>query len=132
MRKVLIFGSSFVNHLENFDTTVDKRHTIAGQETQFSYKGFRGKSFDLFLDNPSILDRVLQDRPDYVFVLLGSNSITTIVEESSILNKARDFYELLTEKLKIFNPEAIIIASQVPLRFVENSNNRHHTPAPAE
>ena len=132
MLKVLVFGSSFVNHLKSFDTAKNKIHTIAGLEAQFTYIGYRGKSFELFNKNPGITDNVLQSCPDYVVVLLGSNSITTDVEEAFILDQARDFYDLLTEKLKVVNSKAVIIASQVPLRFVDDPNNKFHTPSPSE
>ena len=132
MLKILIFGSSFVNHLEKFDKTKDKIHTVAGFSAQFIYKGYRGHSFDLFLDKPAILDEILQCCPDYVFVLLGSNSITTRVNEASILDQARDFYKLFTDKLQVLNPNAVLVASQLPLRFVEDTNNIHCTPPPEE
>ena len=132
MLKILIFGSSFVNHLEKFDKAKDKIHTIAGISAQFIYKGYSGQSFDLFLDRPTILDKVLQCCPDYIFVLLGSNSITTRVEESTILDQARDSYKLLTGKLEVINNNALLIASQLPLRFVEDIDNKHCTPPPEE
>lgn len=130
MKKLLLFGSSHVAYLRNYDIT--RVHHLSGEKVRFIYRPFSGKSFEFFINNPYLIDRVLRCVPDYILVLFGGNSIKYTVQKSEVLTNCRIFYEILHEKIQLINPNAIIIAHQVPLRFNRNPNNKHHCPPPQE
>ena len=127
--KILVFGSSYCRDI----CEVDKVHNrvFHGINVEFIHRFFPGKSFEYFLETPSRIDTVLSSNPDYILVLFGGNSISTITPKKEILDNCRDFYDILYHKAILRNPDCKIVASQVPLRFV-NKRNRHHTPFPKE
>ena len=129
--KVLLLGSSLVYHLGVFDKTW--RHTLdCGRKIKFLYKGFSGWSYEEFLGKRGqrIIDSILSNPPDIIITILGANSIKTNVDKSVVLRNTMLFYKMLNEKFLSINPEGIIIASQLPLRFVTDPDNKHFTPDP--
>ena len=126
--KFLIFGSSLAYHLGVFDQV--KTRVINGITVEFIYKSFSGKSYEHFLKNPHLIDEVLQCQPDLVLVILGTNSISTKVTKSVLLQRCGDFYRLFRQRLDLVNPEARVISHQLPLRFVYD--HRHNTPKPPQ
>ena len=61
-------------------------------------------------------------------VIFGGNSISTLRPKHELLTNCRTFYVLLHTKVKAINSNALIIAHQLPLRFVTNGN--YNTPDP--
>ena len=117
--KTLIFGSSLCNKLESFDRK--KNHTIKGKKFVFRYRGFSGESFENFIDQPNRIDNILiEDVPDVIVVIFGGNSISTLIEPPIVYRWAKDFYALLKARLNIFNPSAVIVASEICMRYVYN------------
>ena len=130
--KVAIVGSSLARYLGQYDSTW--RHELeCRREVEFLYEGYPGWSFEEFLEprGKKKIDALLETKPDIVIGILGAYSIKTTVHRNDILIRAREFYNLLNEKLLAINPKGIIIASQLPLRFRRDPNNRHNTPDPA-
>ena len=128
--KVLILGSSFANKLDYFDQK--KSYIIAGVRVKFFYRGFSGESYQHLLNNPSEIDDALVICPDAVITIIGGNSIKTTVDKKVILDNCRDFHRLVSDKLKVINPNALLCASQVPLRFNRDPTNKFNCPPPAE
>ena len=127
--KVLLFGSSLCRDLYSLDEK--KIYKIGGETIEFKYSFHPGKSFEFFLNKPHLIEPILKQRgetPDIVLVILGGNSISTIVEPKLIFENTRKFYSLLRDKLNIVNPKAKIIACEVPMRYI--FNNFKNTPRP--
>ena len=127
--KLLILGSSLCRDLYELDES--RLYTVNGTNIYFRYSFHRGKSFDYFLDNPKTLVSILKHKgeiPDIVLVILGGNSISSNTPIEKIYSKAREFYSSLKSKLSLLNPQAKIIASEIPMRFVYN--NFKNTPRP--
>ena len=129
--KLFIVGSSLVDKLGQFDT--EWKHTLrCGRVVDFEYYGSSGWSFENFLSEKGLtkLDRILAKKPDMVLAILGANSIKTTVDPRTIMHQASRFYQTLNTKFLAINPKGIIIASQLPLRFVRGPRNKHNTPDP--
>ena len=130
--KITIFGSSLVEHLAQFDKYW--KHTLeGGQEVEFTYYGYSGWSFHNFLSKQGLgeMDDILAENPDMVIAILGANSIKLTVDPRVVMYDASRFYRTLNEKFLAVNPKGIIVASQLPLRFVRNpKKNKHKTPNP--
>ena len=130
--KITIFGSSLVYYLSQFDKTW--KHTLkGGQEIELTYYGYSGWSFHDFLSKGGLeeLEDISAESPDIVLAILGANSIKLNVDPGVIMYEASKFYRTLNEKFLSVNPNGIIIASQLPLRFVRNpKKNKHKTPDP--
>ena len=129
--RVTIFGSSLVEYLANFDK--EWKHTLkGGQRIELTYYFYSGWSFNNFLKPSGLkeLDSIVAERPDIILTILGANSIKTTVDPRVVMFEASKFYKTLNEKFLAINPQGIIIASQLPLRFVRNPKNRHNTPNP--
>ena len=122
----LIFGSSFAGYLERHDTI--KFRLVGHTTVEFRYHAFSGAGYARFLEDPGCLDEVLSCRPDFVLTILGANSITKGIDRTRLWRQCRSFYELLRESLDRVNPDAKIIAHQLPMRYVYNG--RHRTPRP--
>ena len=119
-KRVLIFGSSLCRDLSYLD---ERRSYLLNNNTtiNLSYNFHPGKSFEFFLRNPHLLPKILAcdgQTPDIVLVIFGGNSISTQVEDKVLYKYARDFYSLLRCELNNLNPNAIVIASEVPMRYV--------------
>ena len=125
---VLILGSSFANKLKKFDQK--KIFDIAGYRVKLVYRGFSGQSYHHLLQRPWDIDNALKARPDAIITIIGGNAIRTTVPKKVILENCRDFHNLVSEKVLAINPKGILVASQVPLRFNYNPNNRFHCPLP--
>ena len=124
----LTLGSSLVGQLEAHDTV---KHRLVGNTwVRFTYRSFSGAGYERFLHDPNILDEVLSCRPDLVYTILGANSISKRSTKEGLWRKCRRFHELLRDKLDRVNPEARIIACQLPMRYVYNG--RHQTPRPKQ
>ena len=131
MLKVLIMGSSLVEGLEIFDKA--KVHRLkCGRYVQLIYRGFSGYSFNNF-NTPqgiALTNDLLQCHPDFVLTIMGANSISTLVTVGEVTAEASQFFYRLRNIFRTINPQGQIIASQLPLRFVRDPRNRHHTPLP--
>lgn len=127
---VLILGSSLANKLKKFDKI--KIHYIAGIRFRLIYRGFSGESYEHLLNRPVDIERALRCRPDAVLTIIGGNSIKTTVAKKVILDNCRDFHALVHRELQLVNPKALLLASQVPLRFNYNPKNKFKCPPPVE
>ena len=117
--KCLIFGSSLARDLRYLDR--QRSFIISGHRVEFTYAPFTGKSYEYFIDNPSKISQVLRsNRPNYIIVIFGGNSISTKVPTRVVLKNCQIFFELLRESVQNICPHAKVIAHQVPLRFVYN------------
>ena len=127
--QVLLFGSSFFKYLSYYDKK--RVHKVGNTRAYFSYKHFTGKSFEEFMNDADAIDRVLRtvSVPDYVVVHFGGNSISNATTKRVLIDNCTRFYDLLRERLDLVNPNAIIVASPIILRYVYN--NRFDTPLPA-
>lgn len=123
----LIFGSSLARDIRDYDQK--HQYLIAGYTVTTKYACFRGKSYEYFIDHPWEFDEVLKCKPDLIVVIFGANSISTKLEKKDLLINCRTFYELLRAKVDIYCSKALVIAHQLPLRFVYD--NSHDTPDPA-
>ena len=121
MKKVCFLGSSHINYLKKFDTL--KSYKLEGEDVKFIYHGYSGKNFKFFLSNPCHIDNALRCKPDYLIVLVGGNSITLDTVTKDLLLECRQFYELVSDKLKAVNPNAKLIPHQIPLRFIREPDN---------
>ena len=129
-KNVLIFGSSLCRDLSTLDEC--RVYKIRGVELEFRYRFFSGKSFDYFLENPHLLYDILSDNgntaPDIVLTIFGGNSIATNTPNTQLYAEARNFFSLLRAELNLLNPSAIIVASEIPKRYIYNHYKK--TPRP--
>ena len=116
--RLLVFGSIYARDIKNRHPTNSLE--IAGNNIDITYRCYPGKSYEFFLQNPHLIDAVLACVPDFVITIFGGNSITINTSKSYLVNTCKSFYQLLFDKLKIINPNALIISHQIPLRFVFN------------
>ena len=131
MLTVLVMGSSLVEGLEKFDK--EKVHRLkCGRYVRLIYRGFSGYSFGNFTSPQGIAltNGLLQCQPDFVLTIMGANSISTLVTVGAVTAEASQFFYMLRDMFKTINPQGQIIASQLPLRFVRDPRNKHHTPSP--
>ena len=126
--RLLIIGSSYARDIRN--RYPFQSQEIAGNTVEIYYKFFPGKSYEYMLDNPNLIDSALSCVPDFIVTIFGGNSISNNTSKAYLIDKCRSFYQLLHDKVKICNPSALIIAHQIPLRFVYD--NYKDTPKPQE
>ena len=77
--RVLVFGSSLARDLWEFDRI--RLYFIAGVKVEFTYKFYKGKSYEYFIDHPDEIEKALSCQPDLVLVIFGANSITTEIHD---------------------------------------------------
>ena len=125
MLKVLLFGHSYVRDLCQLRSSV-REFVLQKSQTEIKlfYKYFPGRDFKYFLDHPGELESISNVEPDFIFVILGGNTIVNELDNPTIKWYCRDFYVLL----KQYIPSSCkIIASEVELRFCLG-NNRFNAP----
>ena len=122
--KVLLFGHSYVKDLKNlgYKSFVSNNVTF-----QLEYLYQPGGSYELFLNDHSLLNSAFEYQPDFIIVIIGGNALNNSKPDEEIRKQCRDFYQMLRNGL----PNTTIIAAQLELRFYE-SNNRWNAPDSAE
>ena len=121
--KVCVLGHSYVRDLEgqnHFEGIFPDRTPY---EIRYFYKP--GSCFDYWLDWPEELHSAVDWEPNYIFFLLGGNSITDDDSASNLTNKANTFIRVLKNSL----PSAIIIPIQIEARYLKTPHPRFGTPA---
>lgn len=119
--RVCLFGHSYVRDLErlgNFSIYIE--NTLVS----FKYFSFPGFRFRNFLENPSLLDNLISERPDIVVVILGGNDISVNIELKQVKGDCKDFFNLIRSKLS----STFVIASQIEFRHICQIN-RHGSPS---
>ena len=128
--KVLLFGHSYVRHLERlgqWDQEVTL-NTGVKVDCNFLFKSFPGKDYKYFLDNPQEFDTIKLIDPDIIVVILGGNSINARFSNCKVNELAEGFFL----KLKtVVRPDCIRLPVQIEPRFV-GPNDRHGTPRALE
>ena len=124
--EVLIFGSSLCRDLETLDER--RYYEVRGIVIHFSYKPFSGKSFEHFVDTPSNFDDIVALKPDIILSIFGGNSISSKKSDLVHYFYAKRFYAILRKKFDQINPSTIIVASEIPMRYVYNGYK--NTPRP--
>ena len=119
--KCLVFGHSYCRDLNNLG--VKSFNTEFVGTVEFKYTYFPGACYSKFVRNTDLLLESIEYKPDIVVVILGGNDILKHVDNNEIFYHCRQFYQFLRNSL----PEAIIIASQVELRF-NSELNRFNAP----
>ena len=118
--KLLIVGHSYVADLKTLEV---KEFQTGGQQVQVTYIYKRGGSYDTYLGDLSVFDRITAVQADVTLVILGGNSISNNRTNAEIYDSIRKFYT----KLRASSPTSRIAAAQVELRFY-NSENRWDCP----
>lgn len=121
MWRVAILGHSYIRDLYELGDTRMKFKD--GIDCKIHYYFKPGSTFAKWNNYFEILDKIVELNPNIILVYLGGNSITEDISDRTLRDQAKQFYNLLRSLL----PEAIVIASQIELRFVEEGN-RHKTP----
>ena len=125
MMKVLLFGHSYVRDLCQLRPAV-REFVLEKSQTEIKLldKYFPGRDFKYFLDHPTELECIRNIEPDFIFVILGGNTIVNDLDSPTIKWYCRNFYVLLRQYIP---SSCKIIASEVELRFCL-SNNRFNAP----
>lgn len=118
--EIVIIGHSYVRDLERLRVfqICDKNLTL-----NLNYFYIAGATFQTFLDNFEILNKVFDRKPDIVVVYLGGNDIKINVHIQKVYEDSSRFYSLLRSNL----PNSFIIASQIEPRYL-TAVNYHFTP----
>ena len=76
--KILLFGHSYVRHLERLGNWDRELSLISGKKVdcKFLFKSHPGKDYEYLLSNPQEFEIVRLINPDISVVILGGNSIS--------------------------------------------------------
>ena len=124
--KVLVFGHSYVRHLQNLGDWDRELELRTGErvDCRFLFKSHPGKDYKYLLDNPQEFEIVRLIDPDVIIVILGGNCISDKFTNLEINDLALEFYNKLNT---VVRPECIKLAMQIEPRFVA-AGNRFGTP----
>ena len=127
---VLVFGHSYVRHLERLGNWDRELQLVSGEKVdcRFLFKSHPGKDYRYLLNNPQEFEIIKLIAPDVIIVILGGNSICARVTNVEINELALEFYHKL---MTVIKPDCLRLAVQIEPRFVE-ADNRFGTPEAKE
>lgn len=115
--KIALLGHSFVRDLSIHTAVLESAH-------DFRYFWKPGSCFEFWCNKPYQLADCIAFKPDFIYIILGSNSIVDSIPLSETKQKAKFFYELLRTKL----PNAIIVQCEIEDRYLASSNRKGTPP----
>ena len=113
--KILLFGHSYVRHLERLGNWERELSLTSGEKVdcKFLFKSHPGKDYGYLLRNPQEFEIIRLINPDIIIVILGGNSISDKHSNLEINDLASGFYNKLKQGLA---------GSQVRLPEASSSN----------
>ena len=91
----MLIGHSYVRDLENL-----QQHSFSAENITFHIKYVHqpGGTYELFVNNPVLLDPAFEFEPDFVVVVLAGNSLHNSVTNAEVYQHCRSFYQLVRDR----------------------------------
>ena len=115
--KLVLVGHNYVEDLKNLGKI---RFNMNGREIFVDYVYSDGASYDTFLERKILFESVKEKNPDYVIVILASNSIASTKSQSTIQMECKLFYE----RLRYYLPDTVIISALAEMRYNNDDNSK--------
>ena len=113
--QLLIIGHSYVRDLSQLRNTP---FVACGQTINVEVIWKNGGTYDLFLGDSDVFERVSNLSADLILVILAGNSIKRSVANKDIFESASKFYT----RLRTAAPQAKLVAAQVEPRYYQEGN----------
>ena len=119
--KILLFGHSYVRHLERLGNWDRELSLTSGKKVdcKFLFKSHSSKDYGYLLRNPQEFEIIRLIDPDIIVVILGGNYISDKHSNIEINDMASEFYNKLKQVVRL---DCLRLAVQIEPRFVDAGN----------